>query len=135
MKLVGVGIDVASITRIRGLLDRYGTRFESRWFDPIEVAQPGSREARFARCYAVKEAVWKALPHENSSPLPWRQIVAHPGAGTNQVVVELRGTVAAEAGDHGVGAITANVTISGDLAIAVALIEGASRDGLVGPPQ
>lgn len=134
MKLLGVGIDVTSIARIRGLLDRYGARFERRWFDPVEVAQPGSRETRLARSYAVKEAVWKALPHATTSPLPWREIVSRPAASTDRVVVELRGTIAAEAGDHGVEVITANVTVRGDLVIAVALIEGSSRDRLTGGP-
>ncbi len=124
MTLVGVGIDVASLTRIEGLLRRYGGSFENRWFDPAELPQQGSTSTNLAKSFAVKEAVWKALPHDATGPLPWRAIVTHPGTAAHQMAVELRGAVAAEAASHGVTAITANVTVHGDLVVAVAMVEG-----------
>lgn len=126
MSICGVGIDIADITRIGAILERYGARFENRWFHPDELgqSQEGDRRVIATRCFAVKEAVWKALPHDATGPLPWRAIVTHPGTAAHQMAVELRGAVAAEAASHGVTAITANVTVHGDLVVAVAMVEG-----------
>lgn len=124
MSLVGVGIDVASIARIGRLLDRYGSRFESRWFDPAELHDQGNRRVALASSYAIKEAVWKALPHETPGPLRWRSIVPRVAPGTQQVVVDLCGPLAAEAASRGVTAISASVHVQGDVVLAIALVEG-----------
>lgn len=62
--IVGLGIDVASIERIRRLLDRHGARFAHRILTDGErddlkgrVDQASAVAARFA----AKEAVFKAL--------------------------------------------------------------------------
>lgn len=124
MILVGVGIDVASLARIDGLRRRYGGSFEDRWFDPAELPRRGSTSTDLAKGLAIKEAVWKALPHDATGPLPWRAIVTRPGTAAHPVTVELRGAVAAEAASHGVTAITASATVHGDLVVAVAIVEG-----------
>lgn len=123
MTLVGVGIDVASISRIGALLDRYGTRFEQRWFDPVEVDHPGDKRIGLARRFAVKEAVWKALPHSAQGPLPWRWIVTREETPARRIAVDLRGSLAREAAGHKVTAISASVQVSGDLVLAIALVE------------
>lgn len=125
MRLVGVGIDVVSIPRIAALLDRFGDRFERRWFDPLEVVQPGNRAVVLATGFAIKEAVWKALPHDTVAPLPWREIVTHRGSTTDEIAIELRGKLEVEADSHGVGAIAVTVSVRGDLVVAVALVEEA----------
>lgn len=128
MTLVGVGIDLASISRIGRLQSRYAARFERRWFEPSEIPQPGAGPAGLARSFAVKEAVWKALPHDAPGPLPWREIVTHQSAGDGRMIVELRDGLAAEAARHGVTSITASTTILGDLVLAVALAEGGAAE-------
>lgn len=124
MTLVGVGIDVASISRIGALLDRYGTRFEQRWFDPVEVDHPGDKRIGLASRFAVKEAVWKALPHQAQGPLPWRSIVTRVEMDARRIVVDLRGSLAREAVSHKVTSISASVQVNGDLVLAIALVNG-----------
>ncbi len=124
MTVVGIGIDVASLARIDRLLRRYGGSFENRWFDPAELSRRGGRSTNAAKSFAVKEAVWKALPHDEATPLPWRSIVARPGEAAHHVDVELRGVVRAEAASRGVTSINATVTVNGDLVVAVAIVQG-----------
>lgn len=63
-EVVGVGIDLADVARIRGLLEKYGKSFLSRTFAEAEAAHCMARanpaEALAAR-FAAKEAVAKAL--------------------------------------------------------------------------
>jgi len=62
--IVGVGVDIISVERIRGIVERQKERFLSRVFTEDEVrycrrcAHP---EQRFAARFAAKEAVLKAL--------------------------------------------------------------------------
>lgn len=62
--VVGVGIDLADVVRIRGLLEKYGKSFLSKTFADAEAAHCMARanpaEALAAR-FAAKEAVAKAL--------------------------------------------------------------------------
>ena len=124
MSIRGVGIDVASISRFRRLLDRYGVAFEGRWFDELELVQPGSRHVGLARSYAVKEAVWKALELESRAGLPWREIVAVADA-RGAVAVHLTGTISTAARAANVGRVNATASVMGDVVVAVALIENA----------
>ena len=63
-EVVGIGIDLADVARIRGLLEKYGKSFLSRTFAEAEAAHCMARanpaEALAAR-FAAKEAVAKAL--------------------------------------------------------------------------
>lgn len=63
-EVVGVGIDLADVVRIRGLLEKYGKSFLSKTFADAEAAHCMARanpaEALAAR-FAAKEAVAKAL--------------------------------------------------------------------------
>lgn len=62
--VVGVGIDLADVARIRGLLEKYGGSFLERTFSESEaafcMARANPAEALAAR-FAAKEAVAKAL--------------------------------------------------------------------------
>ena len=63
-EVVGVGLDLADVERISGLLDKYGKSFLSKTFADAEAAHCMARanpaEALAAR-FAAKEAVAKAL--------------------------------------------------------------------------
>lgn len=62
--IIGIGTDLCDIRRIGQSVDRFGERFVNRVFTPKEqayaqgVAKP---EAAYAKRYAAKEAVMKAL--------------------------------------------------------------------------
>lgn len=62
--VVGVGIDLCEIGRVREVLSRHGTRFLERVFVPGEVRRPPGSPAfaeHVAGLFAAKEAAMKAL--------------------------------------------------------------------------
>ena len=85
MSIIGTGIDVTSISRIAGSLERYKERFLERIFHPEEIAYSQKRKnnAEFlAACFAVKEATLKALSDFPGKGLDWAEIyITHEPTG------------------------------------------------------
>jgi holo-[acyl-carrier protein] synthase len=62
--IVGTGIDLAEVPRIRSAIERYGARFVNRIYTPGEIAyveRKANRFERFAARFAAKEAGMKAI--------------------------------------------------------------------------
>jgi holo-[acyl-carrier protein] synthase len=62
--ILGIGTDIANISRIEQCLTRHGTRFENRLFTKAELGFAKSRRHRaatLAKRFAAKEACAKAL--------------------------------------------------------------------------
>ena len=62
--IVGTGIDIEEVSRIRGAIERHGRRFIERIFTPEEVAyaeRAANRYERYTARFAAKEAAMKAL--------------------------------------------------------------------------
>lgn len=62
--IIGIGNDLTDIRRIAKTLEKYGDRFVSRVFTPIEQAKAAGRitkAATLAKRFAAKEACAKAL--------------------------------------------------------------------------
>lgn len=122
--IVGVGIDLVDIARIRTALDnpRTGRRFRDRVFTPGEIAYCERRARRFesfAARFAAKEAVIKAL----GSACGWHdmEVVRADGAP----VLRLAGRAAARAADLGVARIHLSLSHSETHATAFVIAETA----------
>lgn len=82
--IVGTGIDIVDIERIRNSVDRYGARFLNRVYTAAEQAycqrKRNSAESLAAR-FAAKEAAAKALGTGISHGVTWLEIevVREPG--------------------------------------------------------
>ena len=75
--ILGLGIDIAEVPRVREAIERYGERFLRRVFTPAEVAycrQHKNCYDRFAARFAAKEAAMKALGTGWRGGVSWRQI-------------------------------------------------------------
>jgi holo-[acyl-carrier protein] synthase len=62
--IIGIGNDLCDIRRIERSLEKFGQRFISRIFTPVEQAKAERRAARagtYAKRFAAKEACSKAL--------------------------------------------------------------------------
>lgn len=62
--IVGIGIDLVEISRIRKLINRFGEAFTTKVFTPNEHYEAGMRKDKiiyYAGRWAVKEAAAKAL--------------------------------------------------------------------------
>ncbi len=77
--ILGIGSDVVNIERIQHLLDVYGDRFIDKVFTADEkkradIQDSGARAGIFAKRYAAKEAMAKALGTGVSSGILLRHI-------------------------------------------------------------
>ena len=82
--IVGTGIDITEVARVRQLMERYGARFLQRVFTDSEIRYCSAKRndaERFAARFAAKEAASKALGTGIRQGVSWKQIeVAHlPG--------------------------------------------------------
>lgn len=62
--IIGTGIDIIEISRIRSSVDRWGDRFLERVFNPQEIAYAKAHTLpyqHYAGRFAAKEAIYKAL--------------------------------------------------------------------------
>jgi len=124
--ILGIGVDIIEVERIRAAVDRYGERFLRRIFTPDEVAycrrcaRPGER---FATRFAAKEAALKALGTGWGQGLRFTDVeVANNDLGAPSIT--LRGEARARARRLGVEHIHVSLSHHRDWAIAQVLIEG-----------
>lgn len=75
--IIGIGADLADIRRITRTLDRFGERFTHRVFTETERAKSDRRRERaasYAKRWAAKEAVSKALGSGVRMGVAWREM-------------------------------------------------------------
>lgn len=82
--IVGTGIDIAEVPRIRQSIERFGDRFLQRIFTAGEIRYCDSKANRFERYaarFAAKEAAMKALGTGWNHGVRWRdcEVVRMPG--------------------------------------------------------
>jgi holo-[acyl-carrier protein] synthase len=111
--IVGIGVDVADISRLAAALDRTPA-LAGRLFAESEQDGPS---ASLAGCFAAKEATAKALG--GPPGLRWTDVVvAHDPRG--RPLLQVRGTVAAAAAQLGVTAW--HLSVSHDAGLCVAMV-------------
>lgn len=77
LMIIGMGSDLCDIRRIEATLARFGDRFITRCFTPIEQAKSerrAQRAASYAKRFAAKEACAKALGTGLSHGVHWRDM-------------------------------------------------------------
>src|SRR5436190_23528547 len=75
MSVVGLGLDLVEVSRIRALLEKSGDRFKERVFTDAEVRYCDAcadGAMHYAARFAAKEAVAKALGTGFTSGVSWR---------------------------------------------------------------
>lgn len=73
--IVGTGVDLAEVDRIREAVERHGQRFIDRIYTPGEIAyveRKVNRYERYAARYAAKEAGMKAIGMGGKLGVRWR---------------------------------------------------------------
>ena len=123
MDIVGMGVDLAEVARVRHLLTRDGQRFKDRCFTDHEwdyahrFKDPSERlAARFAGTEAVMKSLGVGWRH-----VPWRDIEI-TGGGAPQV--RLSGKAAQRAEMLGVERVLVTITHTGGQALVMALSLG-----------
>ena len=117
--IVGLGIDVCSIDRMRRALERHGDRFFGRICSEAERADLTGRDQATALAgrFAAKEAFAKAL--DGAKGVGWHECEVRR-APSGKPSLELKGNAMAMV--KGVGADRWHVTITHDAGVAVAVV-------------
>ena len=118
--IVGLGIDICEIERIRRNLRRYGARFMDRVLTPQERAYCEKRKDAAVPCaarFAAKEAAIKALGGPGG--LRWSDIEIVPAEDGPPRLI-LRGVGEQTAGR--LGATRSHLTITHDAGVAAAVV-------------
>ena len=124
--IVGHGIDLCGVGRIRHMLEAHGDHFLNRTYTDAEVAYARRRKKGFeetlAGRFAAKEAVMKALG------TGWREGVEFAGIEilnepSGKPYVVLHDSTAAKAAALGITSWHITITHTEDLAIASAIAE------------
>jgi len=89
--ILGIGTDLCDIRRIETLLERHGERFKEKVFTQGERETCDARAASaacYAKRFAAKEAVAKALAGEETGALPWHSVeVVNDPSGRPKVIL------------------------------------------------
>ena len=124
--ILGTGVDLAEVGRIRDAVARYGRRFIERIYTPDEIAyveRKANRFERYAGRFAAKEAGMKAIGTGWRRGVRWRDFeVANLPSG--RPTLKLHGEAARIAGQLGVKAISLSITHTAELGMAHVILEG-----------
>lgn len=124
--IVGMGLDLVSVERIRGFHARRGTRGLARLFTDAEAAyclrQPDPAPSLAAR-FAAKEAFFKAVGLGWGTGGDWREVEVCRGA-RGEPSLDVRGRAAAAARARHATTFHVSLTHTDDVAAAVVMLEG-----------
>jgi holo-[acyl-carrier protein] synthase len=124
--IVGIGVDIAEVPRIRSTIERRGEAFLRRIYTPGERAyceRFKNKFERYAGRFAVKEAAMKALGTGWSHGVRWVDLeVIREKSGRPRLAI--RGEAGKIAARLGVKNIAVSITHTGEQALAQVIFEG-----------
>jgi holo-[acyl-carrier protein] synthase len=131
--IVGVGVDLVLVSRIRRVIERWQDRFLQRVFTPDEIAYAFRRRdpvEHLAVRFAAKEATLKALGTGLTMGVRWREMEIRRARGARPTL-ELSGRTRALGEARGIRALHVSLTHDGDYALAQVVAEGetSTREG------
>lgn len=123
--IVGTGVDLCEVARIRASIERYGTRFTDRIYTPAEiayVARKANRFERYAARFAAKEAGMKAIGTGWKRGVTWHDFeVANLPSG--KPTLKLHGVAAEIAQRLNVRQVSLSLTHTAELGMAHVILE------------
>ena len=123
--IVGLGVDLEEVRRIRGAIERHGERLTRRIFTPVEIAYAESKASRFlsyAARFAAKEAAMKALGTGWNHGVRWVDIEVENQPG-GRPLLRLRGRAAEAADKLGCRSIHLSLSHTRETALAEVILE------------
>jgi holo-[acyl-carrier protein] synthase len=123
--IVGLGVDIAEVDRVRAAIERHGQAFLKRLFTPAETAyceRHRNKYERYAGRFAAKEAAMKALGTGWRGGIRWQdiEVIRLP---SGRPTLELRGRSKEFAERLQVKHISLTITHSGNTALAQVIFE------------
>ncbi|MDP2996042.1 MAG: holo-[acyl-carrier-protein] synthase [Bryobacterales bacterium] len=124
--ILGTGIDLAEVPRVRAAIERYGGRFIERIYTPAEIAyveRKANRYERYAARFAAKEAGMKAIGTGWRHGVRWQdfEVLNLP---SGRPTLKLHGVAARVAERLGVRVISLSLTHTAQQGMAFVILEG-----------
>jgi len=123
--IVGTGVDLAEVARIRESILRFGARFTGRIYTPAEIAyveRKANRYERYAARFAAKEAGMKAIGTGWKRGVTWRDFeVSNLPSG--KPTLRLHGVAGEIAAKMGVRNVALSLTHTAELGMAHVILE------------
>ena len=123
--IVGTGVDLAEVPRIKASIERYGEKFIRRIYTPAEIAyveRKANKYERYAARFAAKEAGMKAIGTGWRRGVTWQDFeVANLRSGKPTLL--LHGVAAGFAEKLGVKHISLSITHTAGLGMAHVILE------------
>jgi holo-[acyl-carrier protein] synthase len=123
--IVGTGIDLAEVARIRASFERFGERFQNRVFTPIEVSyveRKANRFERYAARFAAKEAGMKAIGTGWKRGVTWHDFEV-TNLPSGKPTLRFHGIAARVAEALKVRTVSLSMTHTAELAMAQVILE------------
>ncbi len=93
--ILGTGLDIIEIERIKNSIDRFSGKFEERIFTADEIAYCRARSnpfPHFAGRFAAKEAIMKSLGTGMAEGIRWKDMeVINLGSGKPELILTGKG--------------------------------------------
>jgi len=124
--ILGTGVDLAEVRRIRASIERYGDKFVHRIFTPGEIAyveRKANKYERYAARFAAKEAGMKAIGTGWTSGVTWQDFEV-TNLASGRPTLKLHGKAAAIAERLGVRNVSLSLTHTAELGMAHVILEG-----------
>jgi holo-[acyl-carrier protein] synthase len=125
--IVGTGVDIAEVHRIRESIERFGERFLHRVYTEGEIQycerKNVTRFESYAARFAAKEAGMKALGTGWNHGVRWRDIEVVRPRG-QRPTIQFHGQAAAFAEKLGTRNIALSITHTSEQALAHVILEG-----------
>ena len=123
--IVGTGVDLAEVHRIKASIERFGARFTDRVYTTAEIAyveKKANKYERYAARFAAKEAGMKAIGTGWKGGVTWKDFeVANLPSGKPTLL--LHGVAARFAAKLGVKHIALSLTHTAQLGMAHVILE------------
>jgi holo-[acyl-carrier protein] synthase len=123
--IVGTGVDLAEVPRIRASIERFGPKFVERIYTAAEIAyvdRKANRFERYAARFAAKEAGMKAIGTGWRHGVTWQDFeVANLPSG--RPTLRLHGVAARVAEKLGVRTVSLSLTHTAELGMAHVILE------------
>lgn len=123
--IVGTGVDLAEVPRIKASIERFGARFTDRIFTPAEIAyveRKANRYERYAARFAAKEAGMKAIGTGWRRGVRWRdfEVINLP---SGRPTLRFHGVAAKFAEKLKVRNVSLSITHTAEMAMAHVILE------------
>jgi holo-[acyl-carrier protein] synthase len=127
--IVGMGIDIAEVERVKAAIERHGEAFLRRVYTPRErqyCEKFKNKYERYAGRFAAKEATMKALGTGWSRGVRWVDLEVVRQSG-GRPTISLAGEAAKVASALGVERVALSITHTSAQAFAQVIFEGEQR--------